>query len=67
MRKTGFGQTTMSGEVTKTTDSAVLFVLADDTELWVPRSVCIEGDAIDEGDTDLIIADWWLEKQGIGQ
>lgn len=63
--KTGFGQTTLSGEVTKTTDSAVLFVTDDGTELWVPRSVCLDGGSIGEGDTDLVVADWWLEKNGV--
>lgn len=65
MSKTGFGQTTISGEVKKTTGSAVLFELDSGTEIWVPRSVCLDGDAADEGDTDLAVADWWLEKEGV--
>lgn len=65
MSRTGFGQTTLSGEVKKTTASAVLFEMSGGTEFWVPRSVCLDGDAADEGDTDLIVADWWLEKEGI--
>lgn len=63
--KTGLGQSTLSGEVTKTSRSAVLFVMDDGTELWVPRSVCLDGDSLDEGDTDLVVADWWLEKNGV--
>lgn len=63
--KTGFGQTTLSGEVKKTTDDAVLFQTDDGTEFWVPRSVCLDGQEIDEGDTDIVIADWWLEANGV--
>lgn len=63
--KTGFGQTTLSGEVKKTTDGAVLFVTDGGVELWVPRSVCLDGSEIDEGDTDIVVADWWLEKNGV--
>lgn len=60
-----FGQSTLSGEVIKVTDGAVLFVTDDDREVWVPRSVCLDGDEAEEGDTDLIVADWWLEKEGL--
>ncbi|CDZ55051.1 hypothetical protein [Neorhizobium galegae] len=63
--KNGFGQTTLAGEVTKTTDGAVFFVQDNGTELWVPRSVCLQGEDVDEGDTDLVVADWWLEKNGV--
>lgn len=59
------GQETVSGEVLDTTAEAILFVRDDGTEFWVPRSVCIDGDQADEGDTDLIIASWWLKKEGL--
>lgn len=59
---TGFGQTTVSGEVKRTTDDAILFVVNGD-EIWVPRSVCLDGSNVEEGDTDLIIANWWAEKE----
>lgn len=62
---TGLGQTTISGEVRKTTSSAVLFVMDNGVELWVPRSVCLDGAEADEGDTDLVVANWWLEKNGV--
>jgi len=63
--KTGLGQTTLSGEVKKATANAVLFELDNGTEIWVPRSVCIDGDQADEGDTDLIVANWWLDNNGV--
>lgn len=66
MKPTGFGQSTLSGEVLKATDGAVLFVV-DGTgrEFWVPRRVCLDGDSLEEGDTDICIADWWLKQQGV--
>ncbi|MGF7007180.1 hypothetical protein [Aminobacter sp. BE322] len=54
--KNGFGQQTLSGDVVKVTDGAVLFVTDDGSEFWVPRSVCLDGQAIDEGDTEIIVA-----------
>lgn len=59
-----FAQTTVAGEVIRTTAAAVLFKLDDGDEVWVPRRVCLDGDSAEEGDTDLVIADWWLEKEG---
>lgn len=64
MKSNGFGQTTIEAEITRATDAAVLVEL-DDREVWIPRSVCLEGDALDVGDTDLIVADWFLEKEGL--
>jgi len=59
-----FAQTTIEAEITRATDRAVLIVYEGD-EVWVPRSVCLEGDSLSVGDTDLIVADWWLEKEGL--
>lgn len=64
MKPTRFGQTTVEAEVTRTTDAAVL-VTIDGDEHWVPRSVCLSGEDIQEGDTDLIVANWWLQKEGL--
>lgn len=63
--KTKLGQTILSGDVTKVTDGAVLFEQADGTETWIPRSVCIDGEDVEVGDSDLIVADWWLDKNGV--
>lgn len=62
--KARFAQTTIHAEVIRTTDKAVL-ILHDGEEHWIPRSVCLEGDALETGDEDLIVADWWLEKEGL--
>jgi hypothetical protein len=59
-----FAQTTISAEITRATDKAVL-VEIDGEQHWIPRSVCLEGDMLDVGDTDIIVADWWLEKEGL--
>ena len=63
--KTGFGQTTLSGHVDKTTDAAILFQPDTSEEFWVPRRVCLDGDAVEEGDEDIIVADWWLKQEGL--
>lgn len=61
---TGFGQTTLTGLIMKSTEDAVLFLLEGD-EKWIPRSVCIDGDTLEDGDEDVIVANWWLEKEGL--
>lgn len=62
----GLGQTTLSGVVERTTDHAVLFLIdGAEQSVWVPRSVCLDGDAVEKDDTDLIVADWWLKKEGV--
>lgn len=58
-------QATLSGLITRTTESAVLMELDDGSEYWVPRSVCISGDTITEGDTDILVACWFLDKEGV--
>lgn len=58
-------QRTIAGEVIKTTPKAVLVELLTGGEHWIPRRVCLDGDVIDEGDTDLIVAEWFCEKEGI--
>lgn len=62
--KTGFGQTTLEAVVTRTTEKAVL-VEIDGNEIWIPRKVCLDGDALDVGDDDLVVADWWLEQEDL--
>lgn len=59
-----FAQTTIHAEIVDATDMAVR-ILHDGEAHWVPRSVCLEGDALDVGDADVVIADWWLEKEGL--
>lgn len=64
MKRRGFGQSTIEAEIIRATDAAVLVDLGD-REIWIPRSVCLEGDALDVGDTDLIVADWFAKQEGL--
>lgn len=63
-RSTGLGQTTLDGLVMKTTEGAVLWQPSRGDEFWIPRKVCIQGEEIEDGDEDIIVANWWLEKEG---
>lgn len=63
-QSSGFGQTTLSGRVKVTTDGAILFDPDDRSEFWVPRRVCLDGGSVEEGDTDIVVADWWLKQEG---
>ena len=68
---------TFNGKVVRATDMAVRFRFADDMptlpgitpmgpyEKWIPRSCCEDGETINEGDTDICIADWFCEKESI--
>lgn len=57
---------TYKGEVLRITDSAVHFLFdVDDAKYWVPRSVCLDGDSVEVGDTDRVIQDWWAKKEGV--
>lgn len=64
MKRNGFGQTTIEAEIIGATDAAVLVVIGD-REVWIPRSVCLEGDKLEEGDTDLLVADWFVRQEGL--
>ena len=56
----------ISGQVKIATDRAVLVKLnSDGREIWIPRSQIDEGDSADEGDTDLSVSTWFIEKEGI--
>jgi hypothetical protein len=54
----------IDGEVILTTDAAVLIETPDGKERWVPRSCCEDGNDLDEGDDDIRIATWWLDREG---
>lgn len=55
----------ITGEVIRTTLLAVL--VRDDAgdEVWVPRSVCEDGDSLEKGDTDVRVEPWFAEKEGM--
>lgn len=54
-------------EVLRETDLALLLLLDDDDEHWVPKSVIEDADDITTGDTDLEVqvAEWFCEKEGL--
>lgn len=63
---------TLCGEVVRATRKAVLlqFNTAINgkhavVEHWVPRSVCIDGDTLTEGDHDVLVAEWFVDKEGL--
>lgn len=58
-------QRDLVGEVLRVSPRAVLFRTDTGIETWIPRSVCLDGDTIDVGDTDLVVAEWFCEKEGL--
>lgn len=58
----GFDFTTITCEVLKLRDASFLIRIHGE-ERFVPRRVCLDSDGV--GDTDLIIADWWLKQEGL--
>lgn len=56
---------TLEGEVIRATEKAVLLRHEDGSEVWIPRSVCVDGEAIEKGDTDVVVSTWWLEQEGL--
>lgn len=67
MRPTSLGDAT----ILRTTDKAMLVELEDiGGELWVPLSVVHDDsecyvDRVGEHDGELVVADWWAEKEGL--
>jgi hypothetical protein len=60
------GSITLVGEITGTTEKAVQFrETVTGLELWIPRSVLQDGDALEMGDTDLVCARWFADREGL--
>lgn len=57
--------TTLDGEVRRTTRLAFLFAPKHGDEIWIPRSVAVDGDEITEGDTDVEVQTWFAEREGL--
>lgn len=51
--------------IVRTTAKAVLVRFTDGRETWIPRSACEGGDDLEEGDTDIVVANWFIEKEGL--
>lgn len=57
---------TITGDVVKTTDKAILLYHGDDQETWIPRSVIEDGESAgEEDDLDLNVETWFVEKEGL--
>jgi hypothetical protein len=50
----------MPGIVIWETGRAILLELFDGRLLWVPRSVCLNGDRIETGDRNPAVAEWFF-------
>jgi len=35
------------------------------TDLWVPRAHVMDGDTLDKGDTDIVVAKWVADREGL--
>lgn len=57
--------TLVSGLVERTTGKAVLFKLEEQEGVWIPRSVCEDGESIEQHDEEIHVATWWLRENGI--
>jgi hypothetical protein len=51
--------------VIRITARAVLVRKDDLSELWIPWSVCIDGDELTEGDENISVRSWWAEQEGL--
>lgn len=59
-------QVTLTGEILRpSTHRAILFRCENGAEKWIPRSVCLDGDALSESDTEIVVAAWFCEKENI--
>ena len=55
-------------EVIDTTEKAVLIawtVKNEEHTSWVPRSLCLDGDTLNIGDTDVCVAKWFANKEDL--
>jgi hypothetical protein len=43
----------------------VRFRNPDRPDLWIPRSVCECGDDLAEGDSDVVVQEWFAEREGL--
>lgn len=60
------GQRLLTGEVIYTTDDAIRFQSDDMADaVWIPRRCAINGDLVDDGDTEVEVAAWFCDKEGI--
>jgi hypothetical protein len=52
------------GDVIWETGRAILLELFDGRKVWLPRSVCLDGEVIEAGDRNPAVAWWFFEIRG---
>lgn len=52
--------------IIRTTRKAVLVRTGDMDEVWIPRSCCIDGEDLEEGNEDVSVQSWWAEQEELG-
>lgn len=64
-----FNEGTIIGDakVIRETDKAILVILEDDREVWIPKSVIHDNSEVwseQNGSGMLVVAAWWAERNG---
>lgn len=56
-------------EIIDTTEKAVLVGYTDEqgdaATVWIPRSVCLDGDGLVTGDRDVCVAQWFVDGKDL--
>ena len=59
----------LQADVTKLTASAVLLAMMDGPRkgenVWVPLSLFDEPDFVEQGDDEVVVARWFVEREGL--
>lgn len=57
------------GEIIVATPKAVLLSFEEKKgvirEQWVPRSVIEDGEEVEEGDSEIAVREWFIDKEGL--
>lgn len=59
----------VQGTVGRVTDKAILLTIPTPfggNDVWIPRKVVRHGDQVKVGDTDIMVKEWFVKKEGIG-
>ncbi len=55
-------ETLYDAEIVKETDKAFLVRLPNKEETFIPKSMCLEPETLEEGSTDFEVKRWFIEK-----
>ena len=56
---------TLDGYVVRHATPRAVLLVKGTTEAWVPKSMCENGDELAAGDTDVSVAKWVAEREGL--